>query len=346
MRKYFLLLILIAFTSCKDEVIFTQPKEPTYVRVQKIKLTPVLKRNYRVIGSFIVNHRYNAGFELPGMIKEIFVSENQEVTKGMILASYDVKYYDQLRKKADALYKKADREYQKANKAGPEVFAPTIIAGFEEIRQSAQANLELARLELKKANCKAPGDGIIEKILKRTNEVVASGQPVFFILDIDKLKFQAKVPQHIVTQLAVGGTRADVELIDIKNIPVNDEQDTQNPRLTRIYWESNAAHQYTIEFLVDNRSHDIRPGMLAEAKINLPPYENVYAYNLDWVVIENDVANIWFKQAEKAQAYRLKLENFEIVNQKLITTEKPPFTKVITEGYHDLADNEIIQVID
>ncbi len=346
MRKYFLLLVLIAFIGCKDEVIFTQPKVPTYVRVKKVELTPVLSRFYHVIGSFEVNHRYNAGFELPGMIKEIFITENQKVTKGMVLASYDVKYYDQLRTKADALFKKADREFQKANKAGPEVFAPTIIAGLEELRQSAEANLELARLELKKASCKAPGDGIVEKILKRTNEVVASGQPVFFILDIDTLKFQVKIPQHIVTQLAVGGTRADIRLIDIKNIPIKDEQDAQNPRLTRIYWESNTAHQYIIEFLVDNRSHNIRPGMLAQADIVLPPFENVYAYDLDWVAIENDVANIWFKQVGKAQAYRLKLENFEIVNQKLITTEKPPFPEVITEGYHDLADNEIIQVID
>ncbi|MCD4657408.1 MAG: efflux RND transporter periplasmic adaptor subunit [Planctomycetes bacterium] len=346
MRKYFLLLVLIAFSGCKDEVIFTQPKEPTYVRVQKIELTPVLNRYYRVIGSFEVNHKYNAGFELPGMIKEIFVSENQEVTKGMILASYDLKYYDQLRTKAEALFNKADREYQKANKAGTEVFAPTIIAGLEELRQSAEANLELARLELKKASCKAPGDGIVEKLLKRENEVVASGQPVFYILDIDKLKFQAKVPQHIVTQLTVGGTRAEVKLIDIKNVSVRDEEYAQKPRLTRIYWESNSAHQYIIEFFVDNRSHDIRPGMLAEADIILPPYENMYVYNLDWVVIENDVANIWFKQAEKAQAYRLRLENWEIVNQMLVTSEKPPFNEVITEGYHDLADNEIIQVID
>ena len=345
MRKLLFLLILLVFAGCEDEVIFTQPKAPTYVRVQKIELMPVLTRFYRVIGSFEVNHQYHAGFELPGVIKELFVTENQKVTKGMILASFDLKYYDQLQTKADALFKKADREYQKANKAGTEVFPPTIIAGLEEVRQSAEANLELARLELKKASCKAPGDGIIEKILKKENEVVASGQPVFYILDIEKLKFQAKVPQHIVSKLKVGGTRADVRLLDIKGIKVKAEDDFQNPRLTRIYWESDSARQYIIEFLVDNASHEIRPGMLAKADITLPPLENVFAYDLDWVVIEEDIANIWFKPEGSAKAHKYRLENWQIINQKLVTTEKPPFTDVITEGYHDLADKQIIQVI-
>jgi len=345
MRKLIFLLVLLVFAGCKEDVIFTQPKEPVYVRTQKIELVPVLPQFYRVIGSFDVNHRYEAGFELPGVVKEIVVNENQEVTKGMILASFDLKYYDQLRAKADALFKKADREYQKANTAGTEVYAPTFIAGLEEIRQSAEANLELARLELKKATCKAPGDGIIEKIIKMENEVVASGQPVFYILDIDQLKFQVKIPQHIITMLKISGTRANVELIDVNGITVKDADDLQQPRLTRIYWEADSAHQFLAEFQVDNSAHELRPGMLAHADITLPPLENVYVYDLDWVIIEDNVANIWLKKTGTAQTHKYQLKDWKIVNGKLVTAEKPPFDEVITEGYHNLADKQIVQVI-
>lgn len=119
-------------------------------------------------------------FKTGGLISAIHVREGQKVRKGSLLASLNLSEVNAAVNQAKNGYEKALRDFKRAENLYRDSVATL------EMRQNAataldvaKSTLEIANFNLEHSTITAPSDGIILRQLAKTNELVASGYPVF-----------------------------------------------------------------------------------------------------------------------------------------------------------------------
>jgi len=122
-----------------------------------------------------------------------------------------------------------------------------------ERRQSAQVNRDDAALHLQFCVIRAPFNGVVEKLLTREFEMVRSGQPVLSIIDDNQLLAVMNLPSISLAKTQIGMT---------VTIRITENGKTVSGEIYEI--ASRADHRsetFEIKVLIDNRSHEFKPGM-------------------------------------------------------------------------------------
>lgn len=217
--------------------------------------------------------------EYQGTLTRIFVTEGDRVRKGQILARIDdgglgsqLSQLEVQAQLAKTTYERQQRLWEQ--KIGSEIQYLQMKANYE----SAQNAVNQLQSQVAKTAVKAPFSGVIDDVITDQGTVVAPGQALFRIVNLDHMYIEAEVPERYLKSVVPG---KDVEI----DLPILGETLSSKVRQTGNYINP-ANRAFSIEVDVPNNNGNVKPNLTARLRINDYTNENALLVPLS-VISEN-----------------------------------------------------------
>jgi membrane fusion protein (multidrug efflux system) len=226
------------------------------VSVEKVEPTPI--RDILVLpGETEAWLDVRVGADTGGRVEWIGPKEGDEVKEGDLIAKIDVSALKVALEKAEAALKLADDLYQRRK----HLYERRIITQEEIDRAStertlSEGNLKQAKVEYDRGFLKSPINGKINYLFVDEGEFVDRGKPIADIVNVGKIKVNVNVPELDVRYLKVGQTAA----VKIDAFP---DRQVRGKIDFVAYKADPATKTFHVKVIIDNPTHEIRPGMIA-----------------------------------------------------------------------------------
>ncbi len=255
------LLTSVALTGCKDQesIANTQNQSagPPAVAVAVEIVEPVSIRDVILLpGETEAYEDVQVAANTAGRVEWIGPREGQRTKKGELLAKIEVSALKAALDHAEAASKLADDLWQRRRR----LFENRIIAQ-EELDQSetqrtlALADLEQVRVRYNHGFPRAPITGIINHLYVDVGEYADLGKPLVDIVNIDKIKINAWVPELDVRYVRKGQpTPVKIDAFPDRSIVGSVE--------FVAFKADPATKTFLVRSVIDNPDHEIRPGMI------------------------------------------------------------------------------------
>jgi len=195
--------------------------------------------------------------DMAGRVEWIGPKEGQAVKEGDLIAKIDVAVLKAAMDRAEAALKLAEDLYQRRYK----LFERNII-NQEELDKSqtertlARANFWQMQIEYERGFLKAPLTGMVNHLFVDEGEFVDKGKPFVDLVNVDKIKINVNVPELDVRYLKSG----QKTMVRVDAFP---DRELMGLIDFVAYKADPATKTFHVKVIVDNSSHDIRPGMIA-----------------------------------------------------------------------------------
>ena len=174
-----LIFVVLISAGCRNKTQKIVSQEVTVVRLTNVApetiSIPVIST-----GLLVSSEEMKLSFKTGGIIAKIGVKEGDRVKKGDILATLNLSEINAQVNLAITGFDKATRDYSRAKN----LYADSV-ATLEQFQNAvsaldaAKSTLDIARFNLLHSEIIAPENGVILKQFVETNELIASGYPVF-----------------------------------------------------------------------------------------------------------------------------------------------------------------------
>ena len=158
--------------------------------------------------------------------------------------------FDQRRTQMEA----ARQQYESARNAAAQQY---------QALQAARARVTLAHKALADTVVRAPFAGLVAERLVSVGDFVTSGTKIAVVVRVDQLRVQLTVPEQFVAAVAVG------QPVSFEVDAYANRQFVGHVRYVSPALESN-QRALTVEAVVPNSSRELKPGLFATARVELP----------------------------------------------------------------------------
>ncbi|MBC7193462.1 efflux RND transporter periplasmic adaptor subunit [Marinobacter sp.] len=199
---------------------------------------------------------------VPATVESIKVEQGQQVRKGDVLARLSEDGRGTVVERWEARVRKLESDLAAARRLRSDNLASqSEILSLESDLAAARAELRTAKLALEHLLPAAPFDGIINARHVETGDLVQIGSPLFEVVQVERLKGLAQVPQQSVAGL-VEGQPVSVDLLDGTSLEgkVNFIASAADP----------ATRSFPVEIIVQNPDRRRVAGGTATLRIALP----------------------------------------------------------------------------
>ncbi|ALS99880.1 efflux RND transporter periplasmic adaptor subunit [Lacimicrobium alkaliphilum] len=149
-----------------------------------------------------------------GRIEQLYKQQGEPVQQGEKLLRISDEGRSALLAKAQANLKLRQSELKSARSLGESQFSSaTELTRLESELAKAEAELHNARLNLSQTEPGAPFDGVVDRRHIEVGDLVQSGTALMQLVQLDKLKVTAQIPQQHVSELEIGQS-ATLTLLD------------------------------------------------------------------------------------------------------------------------------------
>lgn len=278
--------------------------------------------------------------ELAGPVRKIHYQEGQRVKAGSVLLEIDP---DTVRsnlardKENYAVTKRKLERYRQLREEG--LTSVQDVDELENSLKSAESALRTTRFQLDKAFPKAPVDGFVDQHFIDRGEYVDPGKALVRLVQVDRLKAIADLPEKDVPYIQVG---QQVEIIPA--IINNRAARSLFGTIEHIaYSADSSTRTYRTKIAIDNSDGQLRPGMIVRARFVRQKLEQVVAVPL-YAVMDRDGEKRVFIE-ENGVARRLVVKTSSSVNQKVVVTEGlEPGQRLIVKGQQLLIDGAKVKI--
>ncbi|MFI5231452.1 MAG: efflux RND transporter periplasmic adaptor subunit [Gemmatimonadales bacterium] len=203
----------------------------------------------------------NVGFLVPGLVRTVNLKEGDAVDTGQVLAELDPTDYQLNVDLAAAQLDRAEDEFARAKSMFDKKGIPAEDFNKAEIAaRMARTQASMARKKLGDTRLASPLAGIVARRGVEPGEQTGPGVPAFTVMQVDPLQIRIGVPESEIARFAVG-QRADVRIPSLQGASFSGVV-----RLVGIAADP-ASRTYTVKAEVPNPAHRLRPGMIAEVRI-------------------------------------------------------------------------------
>ena len=244
------------------------------VRVQEVE-KQLVQPKINVTGTLKASEQAVTSAENAGTLIRVNYKEGQSVSRGTILASVNPVDYILYVNNAEAAlnqtkasYENVKAEYERKKTLFENEIIPKqqfddietkLTVGSSDIKR-AEANLALAKQELKKSNIISPINGEVKTKFISRGDYVKEGTPLYEIIKIDPLKLFFTVSEENINKIKLN---QEVSFI------VNAFPDKEfKGKVSSIHPNLNEeTRNLTIEAMVNNPDKKLKPGMFADVTI-------------------------------------------------------------------------------
>jgi RND family efflux transporter MFP subunit len=244
----------------------------------------------QLVGSLKAVRHIELLAEAAGLVEILHADEGDRVAAGAPLFDIDAR-----RQSANLKEAEAARDLARLDLARAEALAAEGAVADHELERSrataiaAEAAVERARVGMREARVRAPFAGTVGRRLLSPGQWVTPGTLLTTLTDTDELEIEAAVPERFVAALAPG-RRIDVR-VAAWPAPVSGVIAFVSPIVDP------ATRSVTVVGRIVNTDGRLRPGMFAEAKIELGrrPAVRIPASALEF---RGDTVQVWVIDAD------------------------------------------------
>lgn len=325
-----------------EEILKLEPpkEEKVLVSTELIKLD-TLRRYSSIQGSVQSDDIVFASSETGGRLISVNVQEGQYVKRGRLIANVDLssieKQMDELRTSLDLATTTFERQKRLWDQ---EIGSEMQYLSAKYNKERLEKSIATLQNQLAKANVYAPTSGVIETKFLQTGELAGPGAPIVKILNTNKLKVTADVPESYLKSLKRGDR---VELY----FPALDKTiDSRIILLGKTIDPSNRT--FKIEMAVSNAKGDLKPNLLTEVKVNDLNLEGVIVIPVN--IIEEDVEGnkyVYLASQKDGKSYAKKtfIKTSESADGEIVVTEGLSIgDQLVTVGGSSVRENSLLMI--
>ena len=240
----------------------TQRKESA-IEVVVRRVQQVSRPSYIAVSGEMEGRRtVNVGFKVAGVVARVGPEEGDAVKAGEVIAELESDGYELGLQMASAVADRARDAYTRAKKMSDEGSLPPadFVAAETGVRQATAAEA-LARKQVNDTKLVAPISGRVVRRGIQPAEQVAAGMPVFTIIAVDPVEARVGVPESEIGRVRAG------QAADVRIPSLGGASFSGRVRMVGVAADP-VSRTYTVRVAVPNPNGILRPGMIAEVRIN------------------------------------------------------------------------------
>ena len=344
---WMIVLILFAFSllsACSSQKedesqVMVKPEKVVPVTVEKVVLED-LTETFTLPANLEAWEDLTLAAEIAGSVQKIHFAEGNRVKAGKILLEIDpetIKSYLYRDEQNVTVIERKLKRYRQLETDG--LISSQELDDLENGVTAAKATLQTTRLQLEKSFPKAPVSGIVDRLYIDRGEYVDPGKPLLRLVQIDKLKVIVDVPEKDVSFLRIG------QQVEIIPAAINTySAPSISGKIDYIAFSAHAVTRtYRTKITIDNRSEELRPGMIVRTKFIRQQLEHVISVPL-YAVMDRDGEKIVFL-AENGLAKKVTVTIGSFIGQRIVITDGLKANQsLIIKGQQLLVDGARIDV--
>lgn len=321
--------------------------DPEAFNVQKklVTTSSVTRKDFahfiEIQGAVEADDLVAATSEVAGRIIQLNVKEGQSVRSGQLIAKLDLEQINKQIAELEKSLELANTVFERQSRLWNQNIGSEIqYLEAKNQKERMEKSLETLQFQLTKSAVYAPISGVVENVLLQGGEVTAPGQPIVQILNTNKLKVVASVPENYLRSIKQG------ETVTMKFPALNQEQTARVSLIGRTIDSANRT--FKVEVNIKNQNSLYKPNLLAIMLINDFTEENVVTVPLETVQQEVGGKNYVFTiqnndKGTVAQKVYVKIGK-SYGGDIIITDGLTGGEELIVDGARGLGENEIIEI--
>ena len=279
--------------------------------------------------------------ETPGRITNLKVKEGDGVRKGQLVATLDLEAMNKQIAELEKSLELANTVFERQSRLWEQNIGSEIqYLEAKNTKERLEKSLETLQFQLTKGNVYAPISGVVERVVLQGGELASPGMPIVQILNTNKLKVVANVPENYLRSVKMG------EQVKVNFPALESEQDARVSLIGRTIDPNNRT--FAVEASISGTTKLVKPNLLAIMLINDYSEENVVTIPVELVQQEVGGKNYVYvkeKGAEGDVAKKVYVETGRSFNNEIvISSGLQGGEELIVEGSRNIANNELIQV--
>jgi membrane fusion protein (multidrug efflux system) len=314
--------------------------EPTPINVTVVTLAPSdLTEEVALTGRLELWVEVDVSTELGGTIQEIGFEKGQRVEAGQVLARVGTDIFTVDLDEAEAALIEAEANYERSRELLDRQAVPRQeLVTYTSRYRMAEARVKAARLRFERSIVKAPVSGIAVTRLVDVGEVVPPLSGITTIHQVARLKANVGIPETDISHFRVGGEAS----VEVDAYPGKQFDG-------RIHFIGSAAtgknRTFPSEVALDNRSGELRPGMIAPVSLIKRRYQGVVVIPQDALLDREDGSVAFVAEGDYAKVRPVVLgptEGDRIVVLEGLTTGE----RLVVSGHRNLVDGQPVRVVE
>jgi membrane fusion protein (multidrug efflux system) len=276
--------------------------------------------------------------ELGGTVQEVGFEKGRSVRKGQVLARIGTDLLEASLAEAEAALLAAEANYNKTKELFDRQAVPRqeLVAATSSFKQ-AEARTAQAKLRVERSIIESPVSGVAVTRGIELGEVVAPGSPITVVHDVSRLKAATGIPEDDISHFRVGG---EVK-IEVDAYPGREFRGT-------IHFLSPAAtgqnRTFPAEIEIDNRSGELRPGMIVRVALTRRVYENAMVVPRD-AILERDTGDVIFVLKDDLVELRKVATGPSEKGRIVVLEGLQPGETLVVSGHRNLVDGQKVRVV-
>lgn len=322
----------------QDSSLTEKPRK--LVTVQPVELKD-FRRFIEIQGTVESDDIVAASSEIGGRLIEMPWQEGESIRKGQLVASLDTESVNKQIAELETSLELAVEVFERQKRLWDQNIGSEIqFLQAKNNKERLEKSLETVRFQLTKAKVYAPISGVVDRVLVQAGEVTAPGGPIVQILNTDKVKVVANVPENYLGVVKPG------EMVDIRFPALAEEIRGRVSQIGRVINPANRT--FEVEVNLPNSNGLLKPNLLALMLIS--DYEQKDAVVLPLELVQQEVSgrNYVFIKKDSVDgpvARKVYVETGESYqNEIVITSGLTGEELLIVDGARGLVNNELIKV--
>ena len=295
----------------------------------------------RLTGTVAADREVMVSAEAGGTVAEILVDKGTAVTTGQILVRLDDDLLEAQRNDARAQAKLAEELWTRIGKLFEEdgIGTESEYLQARYTAESATARYALMEERLQRTTIRAPFDGIFDTRLVEIGSVVAPGQAVGSVVDVDPLKVTAGVPERYAADVVVGGAAG---------VSFSDLDVTGTASVSYVGARVHSGNRtFPVELSLETPVAGAKPQMVADVTLQRRLISGAIVVPRQALVrTEDGYAAFVVESASAATAVARQVTQGPSANDRVvITAGLSAGDRIVVVGQHQVADGDLVRIV-
>ncbi len=331
-------------TALMDEIKELDPnqtKDPINISSSKIQ-SKDFERFATIQASVIGDDLVSASSSIGGRILSLTVREGDYVSKGTRIATLDMETAEKQIAEVETSLGLAQTVYERQKRLWDQNIGSEIqYLQAKNNKEQIEKSLETLRSQTAKRYVYAPISGYIDREILKQGEMASPGMPIVQILNTNKLKVVADVPENFLGKVNRG------DMVDIYFPALDQKMKKRVSMLGRSIDPSNRTFKIEIGIAANK---NIKPNLLAEVEINDLNIKD--AMYIPVGLIRQEVnGKQYVYTVEKHDGQMLAKKKYIQTGESddayiVITDGLEEGTEIIMDGAQKVAENDVVNIVE
>lgn len=333
----------VILVSCGEsdgsEVKKSEEDESRMVRVETETLNSSKYTDFiKIIGQLKPIEKASLSHPTGGIIKSFNKDKGDYVNKGDTIAIIDNDVLIANLSAAKAQYDLAEIRYEKQEA----IFKDNVNSEIQVLeakanRDAAKANYDLIKAQLEDSYITATFPGIVDAKYFEVGELAGPGMPIVNLININRIKVDAGLPERYVGQVAIG---APVKIL-VKSL--TDEM--LNGRVTFIGNSVTTNNRtFPIEIMINSTKQKLKPELVAELFIENEDYDDVITIPQEVATRVDDGYEVFIVEDGKAVSRSIKILN-RFDDKIAVKSGLKKGEQLVIVGYQNLVHGQKVKIV-